>query len=107
MRQGSLRDPAPHTDVAEFFETLIQRPGIRLERIVSRGQCSPEGFWYDQDETEWVMVLDGSARLRFETGNQLLTLEGGDWVEIPAHERHRVEWTDPNAETIWLAIFLR
>lgn len=88
----------------EHFEALTSREGARIERIVSRGQASPPGFWYDQDEHEWVIVLRGTARLTIE-GQPTLELAAGDWVDLPAHCRHRVEWTDPDAETVWLAFF--
>ena len=76
---------------------------LRIERIVSRGHASPDGFWYDQESSEWVLLVAGAARLRFE-GEEPLHLKPGDYVHIPAHRRHRVEWTDPDAATIWLAI---
>ncbi len=83
---------------------LTGRGGARVERIVSRGQASPPGFWYDQDEDEWVIVLRGRARLELE-GGAVLELAAGDWVDLPAHCRHRVDWTDPEVETVWLAFF--
>jgi len=89
----------------EFMEMLVEREGVRIERIVSRGQASPEGFWYDQKENEWVVLLSGAARLRFEEGAREVTLEPGDHLTIPAGARHRVEWTDPHAETVWIAVF--
>lgn len=87
----------------EVFTTLLDAPGVRIERIVSHGHASPEGFWYDQDQHEWVMVLQGAARLRFEDGRR--ELRPGDFVNIPAHRKHRVEWTTPDEPTIWLAVF--
>jgi cupin 2 domain-containing protein len=88
---------------AELCTTLLTAPGVRIERIVSRGQASPEGFWYDQTQDEWVVVLKGAARLRFEDGE--LELTPGDFVNIPAGKRHRVEWTMPDEPTVWLAVF--
>lgn len=90
---------------AERTETLLRRPGLRVERIVSRGHRSPEGFWYDQDESEWVTVVSGEAVLRFEGREEPLRMAAGDHVDIPAHVRHRVEWTDPKRETVWIAVF--
>jgi cupin 2 domain-containing protein len=87
----------------ELLQTLLRAPGLRIERIVSLGHASPEGFWYDQDAPEWVLVLAGGARLRFE-GEEPIELRSGSFVNIPAHARHRVDWTDPNEPTIWLAI---
>ena len=97
----NLPDPAS----AEIIETLVTRLGVRIERIVSFGQTSPPGFWYDQDETEWVLLLAGAARLRFEDEPDARRLGPGDWVEIAPHRRHRVDWTDEAQPTVWLAIF--
>lgn len=94
----------PASPSEELFQTLLNAPNCRIERIVSRGHASPEGFWYDQDEHEWVMLLTGAARLRFE-GEEPLALSPGDYLNIPAHRRHRVEWTDPDQPTVWLAVF--
>lgn len=93
----------------ELMETLAGGERGRIERIVSRGHCSPEGFWYDQEEGEWVVVLKGGARLRVERegGTEEVTMAAGDWIDLPAHTRHRVEWTAPDEETIWLAVFYR
>lgn len=87
----------------ELLQTLLSRPGLRVERIVSRGHVSPPDFWYDQDQSEFVVVLQGSARLQFDDGE--LELAAGACVDIPAHRRHRVVWTDPTQPTIWLAIY--
>jgi len=78
-----------------------------VERIVSHGHCSPDGFWYDQDENEWVILLKGSAGLRFEDQDSVLVLNPGDYLHINGHQRHRVEWTDPKQETIWLAVYYK
>lgn len=88
----------------ELIETILQTPGLRIERIVSHGQCSPDGFWYDQDDNEWVILLKGSASLRFEGLEDVLALKPGDHIRIDRHQRHRVEWTDPDQETVWLAV---
>lgn len=87
----------------ELFTMLLDAKGIRVERIVSHGHASPEGFWYDQEQHEWVIVLKGAARLRFE--DQIIELKPGDFVNIPAHKKHRVEWITPDEPTIWLAVF--
>jgi cupin 2 domain-containing protein len=89
----------------ELVQVLAAAPGVRIERIVSHGHASPPGFWYDQPEAEWVMVVTGAARLRFE--DQTVEMRPGDFVNIPAHRRHRVEWTTPDEPTIWLAVFYR
>lgn len=88
----------------EMFERLVERPGIRIERIVSYGHASPEGFYYDQAEHEWIALLSGEARLGFEDG-EVIALRPGDSYEIPAGRRHRVEWTKPGEMTVWLAVF--
>lgn len=94
----------PEGATDETFATLLAAPGARIERIVSRGQASPPGFWYDQDEDEWVAVLVGAATLRFADAPEPRHLTPGDHVLIRAHRRHRVEATaDP---TIWLAVHL-
>lgn len=91
----------------EALETLLEGGEFRLERIVSTGQRTPEGEWYDQEADEWVVMLTGGARLRFEDGDAALELAPGDYLHIPAHRRHRVEWTDPEAPTVWLALHYR
>ena len=88
----------------ELFETINSSENLKIERIVSRGHRSPEDYWYDQDKHEWVMVLKGSAGLRLENEQEIIKMIPGDYINIPAHCKHRVEWTDPDVETIWLAI---
>ncbi|MGE7991549.1 cupin domain-containing protein [Pseudomonas sp. NPDC089554] len=92
-------------DAAEQVDDLLQRPGLRIERIVSSGQCSPPGFWYDQAEGEWIVLLSGRAGLRLEHEADIRVLEPGDCLDIPAHCRHRVEWTEAGSATVWLAVF--
>ncbi len=91
----------------ERVTELVRFGAVRVERIVSRGHASPPGFWYDQDEDEWVMVLAGAARLRFEADDRVVEMGPGDAVTIPAHVRHRVDWTSPDEDTVWLAVFSR
>ncbi len=95
--------PAPGSD-AEIFNALLSCDGVRIERIVSTGQSSPPGFWYDQPQGEWVLVLAGRARLRLAEPAREIELQSGDYLNIPPHTRHRVEWTDPLAQTVWLAV---
>jgi len=103
---GNLFDGLPPDAVRdEAFDALLSRPGLRIERIVSTGQCSPPGFWYDQAEGEWVLLLAGAARLRFADEQCERALQPGDWLDIAPHRRHRVEWTSPDAPTVWLAVF--
>jgi cupin 2 domain-containing protein len=88
----------------EAFSEIFARPGLKIERIISQGQASPPGFWYDQAWNEWVIVLKGSATLQFEDEPATRALGAGDYVFIPARKRHRVEWTEPLQPTVWLAV---
>ena len=88
----------------ELTIAMLRDRSIRIERIVSRGQSSPPEFWYDQEEHEWVVVLKGKAMIKIERG-ATIRLGPGDSLHLPAHTRHRVEWTDPQQDTIWLAVF--
>jgi cupin 2 domain-containing protein len=88
----------------EVFEPLATGAGIKIERIISTGQSTPDGEWYDQDQAEWVMLLQGEAVLRFDDGRQY-TLESGDYILIPAHDKHRVESTTSEPPCVWIAIF--
>ena len=99
----SLFAQIPDAIPNELTETLAQAQGVRIERIVSHGHASSPDFWYDQEENEFVLLIQGAARLRFE--NELVTMNPGDWLDIPAHRQHRVEWTAPDQPTIWLAVF--
>lgn len=87
----------------ELFETLLEADNLRVERILSHGHSSPDGFWYDQEQHEWVVVLRGAARLSIE--GAIKELNPGDYVNIRAHQKHRVEWTTPDEPTVWLAVF--
>jgi cupin 2 domain-containing protein len=86
----------------ERCTTLLDVADVRIERIVSHGHASPEGFWYDQDQHESVVVLKGAARLRFE--DETIEMKPGDFIDIPAHKKHRVDWTTADEPTIWLAV---
>lgn len=97
----------PTALAAEQFSELLARPGLRIERIVSTGQCSPPDFWYDQADGEWVALLQGEARLRFADEAAARHLRAGDCVDIAPHRRHRVDWTPADQVTIWLAVFYR
>jgi cupin 2 domain-containing protein len=100
----NLFEDLPDRTEQETLTDLLKRPGVRIERIVSTGQASPPGFWYDQAHGEWVAVLAGEARLRFEDERAARTLRAGDFVDIAAHRRHRVEWTHAGEPTVWLAV---
>jgi cupin 2 domain-containing protein len=102
---GNLFAALPARELGEEeFTSLWTRPGFRVERIVSQGQVTPAGQWYDQPWDEWVLVLRGAARLRLDGHPDLVELREGDWLLLPAHCRHRVEWTTEDGPTIWLAI---
>ena len=94
---------APQEQITE----LVATANVRIERIVSHAAASPEGFWYDQEWAEWVIVLRGSAGLLFDGERAPRVLKPGDHVHIPAHARHRVAWTDAREPTIWLAVHHR
>ena len=112
VRTGSLLAPVERKP-EEFVEVLAAGPSpdeARVERIVSHGHVSPEGFWFDQDQQEWAAVLQGEAELEFEDGpngrRESLRLLAGDWVLIPAHARHRVTYTSADPPCVWAAVFL-
>lgn len=100
----NLLQPLPDASSDERFEDLFQRPGCRVERIVSLGHSSPPGFWFDQDWDEWVLILAGSAVMRLETRNEPIALAPGDCLMISAGARHRVESTAAGVPTVWLAL---
>ena len=102
----NLFDDLPEPSDGEEITVLLERPGLRLERIVSHGHASPDGFWYDQTEGEWVMVVRGHARLRIESEAEDRALGPGDHLYLAPHVRHRVAWTDPEEPTVWLALFV-
>ena len=105
METGNLLGQIPTQLPEELFQILVSGVGMRIERIVSKGHVSPPGYWYEQPENEWVMVVKGEATLRFEKDDRIVHLAEGNYVNIEAHERHRVEWTRENVETVWLAVF--
>jgi len=101
----NIFDEIPAELPDELATVLVNASGVRIERIVSRGHASPDDFWYDQDENEFVIVLKGRARLRYDNDGDAQELGTGDWADIPAHTRHRVAWTAPDEDTVWLAVF--
>ena len=104
MDKKNIFGKIPTSLTNEYFENILQNASFKLERIVSMAHATSQGEWYDQDKNEWVMLLSGSAALRLEEGNQLIVLEPGDHVLLPAHCRHRVEWTARGTKTVWLAL---
>ena len=109
MVDGNLLHGLPVRALAEeIVDTLLDWPGIvRIERIVSTGQSTAEGEWYDQESDEWVLLVEGAARLRIEGEDEDRALGEGDWIMLPAHCRHRVTWTQVEPPTVWLAIFIK
>lgn len=106
MLQNNLLDSIPDAAAGEVVTSLVTRGGVRIERIVSQGQASPDGFWYDQAEHEFVLLMQGRAELEFADG-RVVRLGPGDWVEIEAHVQHRVRATAPDEPTVWLVAFYR
>ena len=105
VKAGSIRSNVPQAALPEeLVDVLLARPGLRIERIVSTGQVTRQGTWYDQDTDEWVLVVAGAARLRIESEDADRELSAGDWLLLPAHCRHRVTWTASDPPTMWLAV---
>lgn len=103
----NLFDHLPQTPLPEeLFETLANGQACKIARIVSTGQTAPENGWYDQDTHEWVILLKGAACISFEDESEV-TLSPGDYLLIPAHCKHRVNWTQPDKPTVWLAVYYR
>jgi cupin 2 domain-containing protein len=102
--QGNLFTDVPAGATEEVFTALLERPGLKIERIVSNGQASPPGFWYDSAQEEWVLLVEGSAAVQIEGEAAPRRLQPGAWLHLPAHCRHRVAWTDAGRPTVWLAV---
>jgi cupin 2 domain-containing protein len=105
LKRGNIFASLPVDRDAEHIDALLEGGEGRVERIVSFGQASPDGFWYDQEQSEWVLVLRGGAKLEVEGLPGLIELTPGDYLNLSAHTRHRVAWTTPEEATIWLAIY--
>jgi cupin 2 domain-containing protein len=104
MTPSNIFASLPKDMRAEVIDDLVRSSSVRIERIASKGHRSPESGWYDQAENEWVMVIQGHATVQFEDGSTS-ALSAGDYINIPAHAKHKVAWTDPNQITLWLAVF--
>jgi cupin 2 domain-containing protein len=98
----NIFDDLPQHLPKELVQILTRAADVRIERIISHGHASPADFWYDQAQAEWVIVLKGAARLQFEDG--MVELKPGDFINIPASKKHRVEWTTPDEPTVWLGV---
>jgi cupin 2 domain-containing protein len=103
-KMKNLFEDIPEKMPEEIFETLVETKSFRLERIISDGQLTPEDEWYDEDENEWVILLKGSAALLLEGDKAPVILKPGDYLNLPAHRKHKVLWADADEKTIWLAI---
>ena len=106
LKSGNILADEPDAPGHEVLDVLLARSGVKLQRIVSHGQATPDGEWYDQDTDEWVVVFIGGAGLEIEGEGTVRELGPGDFVFLPAGERHRVAWTKADAPTIWLAVHL-
>lgn len=103
QEQGNFLDTLPNAQEGEVFEALVKTDSVVIERIVSHGQRSAPGQWYEQSQSEWVILLRGGACIRWDDGTESALTEG-DYVLIPALKKHRVEWTNPHEDTVWLAV---
>lgn len=104
MSESNFFANIPQNLPDELFETIVQSDNVKIEKIVSDGHTSPLNFWYDQDQNEFVLLIQGSAIIEFEN-DESIELKVGDYQIISAHHKHRVSYTDKNKKTIWLAIF--
>ena len=100
---NNIFDAIPDDLKNEIFNPLVDTDKVKIERIISKGHRSPESGWYDQDTNEWLIILKGEAILLFDDDSSI-KLKTGDFTNIVAHKKHRVEWTKPDTETIWLAV---
>lgn len=105
MTKQNLFQAIPAELPEELCEILTSSEQVRIERIVSRGHCSPDGFWYDQDQREFVLLVQGEAVLEFQDPTESVRLVQGDWLSIAAHRKHRVASTSERQDTLWLAVF--
>ncbi len=100
---SNLFEKLPADLSSEVFENLVDSKDVKIERIISKGHISPESGWYEQDSNEWVMVMQGAAEITF-ADRPAVNLKAGDYLEIKALQKHKVSWTAPDVETIWLAV---
>jgi len=107
MNIKNLFKNLPNICRTEIFETILENGNLKIERIISEGHATPAGQWYDQTWDEWVVLLQGSAGILFEGDTSSFLLKPGDHAYIPAHKKHRVEWTASNEKTIWLAVHMK
>lgn len=105
MNPENIFDRLPELGADEAYSDLLKRDRLRIERIVSHGHSSPPDFWYEQAENEWVILLSGAAAIAFEGSPNPVELKPGNYLNIPAYVRHRVEWTAADQDSVWLAVF--
>lgn len=103
MKADNIFELIPQNLDDEAVDLLVQSEGVKIERIVSKGHTSPATGWYDQEKNEWVIVLKGEAVISYDDGKEV-SLKAGNYINIPAHTKHRVKWTKPNVETVWMAV---
>ncbi len=103
---GNIFKDLPDASQDEVFEIIFNNEYLKIERITSKGQKSPNGFWYDQDWAEWVLLLQGNAEIEFKDEG-ITKMNPGDYIYIPPNKKHRVNYTNPDIETIWLAIIVK
>ncbi|WP_321777455.1 cupin domain-containing protein [Sulfurimonas sp.] len=103
MKKSNIFASIPTEIKEETFEEILSKDGVKIERIISDGHVTPDGKWYEQEDDEWVMLIQGEAILEFENSKEV-KLFAGDYINIPALTKHRVSWTKPNFKTIWLAV---
>ncbi len=99
----NIFDAVPTILDEEIIDDIIKTDALKIERIISKGHVSPTSGWYDQPDNEWVIVIKGKARILIK-GEKEVTLIPGSYLHLPAHTKHKVTWTTPNSETVWLAI---
>ena len=105
MKPVNIFSDIPQHLPNEIFQTIINTSSCKIERIISKSHSSPKDFWYNQDQNEWVIILKGQAQIEFEKDKKVVKMKTGDYINLPAHCKHRVKWTHPEKETIWLAVF--
>lgn len=96
----------PNSIPEEIFETILQAKNVKIERIISKGHITPATSWYNQDFDEWVLIIEGAANIQFEQEDLPRSLAKGDYLWIPALQRHQVVWTPKDTVTIWIAIHI-
>jgi len=107
LTRGNIYSKIPSVKNKEIFQTLAENKKLRIERIVSQGQITEKGKWLKESHDEWVIILRGAGKIRFRSANRPIKLKPGDYLLIPAHTFHRVEWTPPKEKTVWLAVHNR